>query len=77
MSGLKVPPVLTVIIGEGGSGGALTLAVLMRFGCWKIPSIFYPLPRGFASILWKDSKRAKEGRGHEADGKGSGKRPAL
>ncbi len=59
MSGLKVP-VLTVIIGEGGSGGALALAVSNEV--WMLENSIYSIlsPEGFASILWKDSKRAKE-----------------
>ncbi len=32
----------------------------MRYGCWSIPFIPSCLPEGFASILWKDSKKAKE-----------------
>lgn len=58
MSALKVP-VLTVIIGEGGSGGALALAVGNEV--WMLENSVYSIlsPEGFASILWKDSKRAK------------------
>ena len=59
LSGLKVP-VLSVVIGEGGSGGALALAVQMKCGCWRILSIRFFSPEGFASILWKDSSKAKE-----------------
>ena len=59
MSGLKVP-VITFMIGEGGSGGALALAVgnevcMMENATYSVLS-----PEGFASILWKDGKRAKE-----------------
>lgn len=59
MSGLKVP-VLSVIIGEGGSGGALALAVGNEV--WIMENATYSIlsPEGFASILWKDSKRADE-----------------
>lgn len=59
MSGLKVP-VLSVIIGEGGSGGALAMAVADEV--WMLENSVYSIlsPEGFASILWKDSKRAKE-----------------
>ncbi|MCI9480075.1 MAG: acetyl-CoA carboxylase carboxyltransferase subunit beta [Lachnospiraceae bacterium] len=59
MSGLKVP-VLTVIIGEGGSGGALALAVSNEV--WMLENSIYSIlsPEGFASILWKDSKKAKQ-----------------
>ena len=58
MSALKVP-ILTVIIGEGGSGGALALAVGNEV--WMLENSVYSIlsPEGFASILWKDSKRAK------------------
>ena len=58
MSALKVP-VLTILIGEGGSGGALALAVGNEV--WMLENSVYSIlsPEGFASILWKDSKRAK------------------
>lgn len=32
----------------------------MKSGCWKMPLIRFYRPEGFASILWKDSKKAKE-----------------
>ena len=59
MSALKVP-ILSVIIGEGGSGGALALATADEV--WMLENSIYSIlsPEGFASILWKDSKRAKE-----------------
>lgn len=59
MFGLKVP-VLTILIGEGGSGGALALAVANEV--WMMENATYSIlsPEGFASILWKDGKRAKE-----------------
>lgn len=59
MFGLKVP-ILSVIIGEGGSGGALALATADEV--WMLENSVYSIlsPEGFASILWKDSKRAKE-----------------
>ena len=59
MSALKVP-VLSIIIGEGGSGGALAMAVANEV--WILENAVYSIlsPEGFASILWKDSKRAKE-----------------
>jgi len=62
MSGLKVP-VLSIIIGEGGSGGALALAVGNEV--WVMENATYSIlsPEGFASILWKDSKRADEAAG--------------
>ncbi len=59
MSALKVP-ILSVLIGEGGSGGALALAVANEV--WMLENSTYAIlsPEGFASILWKDGKRAKE-----------------
>ena len=59
MSGLKVP-VLSVVIGEGGSGGALAMAVADEV--WMLENSIYSVlsPEGFASILWKDSSKAKE-----------------
>ena len=59
MSDLKVP-IIAVIIGEGGSGGALALAVADRV--WMLEHTMYAVlsPEGFASILWKDSSRAAE-----------------
>lgn len=59
MSSLKVP-VLSIIIGEGGSGGALALAVGNEV--WIMENATYSIlsPEGFASILWKDSKKAAE-----------------
>ena len=62
MSALKTP-VLTLMIGEGGSGGALALAVGNEV--WMMENATYSVlsPEGFASILWKDGKRAKEASG--------------
>lgn len=59
MSALKVP-VLSIVIGEGGSGGALAMAVANEV--WMFENSIYSVlsPEGFASILWKDSKKAKE-----------------
>ena len=59
MSGIKVP-ILSIVIGEGGSGGALALAVANEV--WMLENATYSIlsPEGFASILWKDSKRASE-----------------
>lgn len=59
MSGLKVP-VLSVIIGEGGSGGALAMAVADEV--WMLENSIYSIlsPEGFAAILWKDSSKAEE-----------------
>ena len=59
MMGLKTP-VISVLIGEGGSGGALALAVADRV--WILENAVYSVvsPEGCASILWKDAKRAKD-----------------
>lgn len=59
MSGIKVP-ILSIVIGEGGSGGALALGVADEV--WMFENATYSIlsPEGFASILWKDSKKAKE-----------------
>ena len=59
MSDLKVP-IIAIIIGEGGSGGALALAVADRV--WMLENSIYAVlsPEGFASILWKDGSRAME-----------------
>lgn len=59
MSGIHVP-ILSIVIGEGGSGGALALAVANEV--WMLENATYSIlsPEGFASILWKDSKRANE-----------------
>ena len=62
MSGLKVP-ILSIVIGEGGSGGSLALAVGNEV--WMLENSTYSIlsPEGFASILWKDSSRAEEAAG--------------
>lgn len=59
MSDLKVP-ILSLVIGEGGSGGALAMAVANEV--WMMENAIYSVlsPEGFASILWKDSSKAKE-----------------
>ena len=59
MSGLKVP-IISVITGEGSSGGALGIAVADKV--FMLENAVYSIlsPEGFASILWKDSKRADE-----------------
>ena len=53
-------PVISVLIGEGGSGGALALAVADRV--WMLENAVYSVisPEGCASILWKDASRAEE-----------------
>ena len=62
MSDLKVP-VLCILVGEGGSGGALATAVGNEV--WMLENATYSIlsPEGFASILWKDSNRAEEASG--------------
>lgn len=62
MSALKTP-ILSIVIGEGGSGGALAMATADEV--WMLENSIYSIlsPEGFASILWKDSKRAKEAAG--------------
>lgn len=62
MSGLRVP-IISIIIGEGGSGGALAMATSDEV--WMLENSVYSIlsPEGFASILWKDSKLAKEAAG--------------
>ena len=59
MSALKVP-VLTILIGEGGSGGALALALSDRL--WMLENAVYSVisPEGCASILWRDGSKAAE-----------------
>ena len=59
MSGLGVP-IITVVIGEGGSGGALALGVADKILMLE-NSIYSVLsPEGFASILWKDASKSAE-----------------
>ncbi|MPN48132.1 Acetyl-coenzyme A carboxylase carboxyl transferase subunit alpha [bioreactor metagenome] len=59
MMALKTP-VLSIIIGEGGSGGALALAAASRV--WMLENATYSVisPEGCASILWKDASRAPD-----------------
>ncbi len=59
MSALTVP-VIAVITGEGGSGGALALAVANRVLMLEHAVYSVLSPEGFASILWKDAGRAGE-----------------
>jgi acetyl-CoA carboxylase carboxyl transferase subunit alpha len=56
---LKVP-VISIILGEGGSGGALALAVCDELAVLENALYSVISPRGFASILWKDPSREKE-----------------
>ena len=59
MSDLKVP-IIAIIIGEGGSGGALALAVADKV--WMLENTIYSIlsPEGLATILWKDGSRSEE-----------------
>ena len=59
MSDLK-EPIIAIIIGEGGSGGALALAVADKV--WMLENTIYSIlsPEGFATILWKDGSRSEE-----------------
>ena len=59
MSGLTTP-IVSVIVGEGGSGGALALAVADRVLMLGSAAYSVVSPEGCASILWKDTKRADE-----------------
>lgn len=63
LSGVKVP-IISVMIGEGGSGGALALAVADRV--WMLKNAYYSVisPESCASILFKDPSRAPEAAGH-------------
>jgi acetyl-CoA carboxylase carboxyl transferase subunit alpha len=59
MFNFKVP-IISLIIGEGGSGGALALAV--ADSVWMLENSIYSVlsPEGFAGILWRDASKAKE-----------------
>ncbi len=59
MSSLETP-VLSIVIGEGGSGGALAMAVANEV--WMLENSMYSVlsPEGFASILWKDGDRTAQ-----------------
>ena len=59
LSGIKVP-VLAVITGEGGSGGALALSQADHIFMYEFATYSVLSPEGFASILWKDSSRFPE-----------------
>ena len=63
MAKLKVP-IITIVIGEGSSGGALAISIANKI--IMLENAIYSIlsPEGYASILWKDSSRAQE-----ADGK--------
>ena len=59
MAKLKVP-IISIVVGEGSSGGALAIGVANKV--FMLENAIYSIlsPEGFASILWKDSTRAKE-----------------
>lgn len=63
MANLTVP-VVSIVIGEGGSGGALAMAVANEV--WMLENAIYSIlsPEGFATILWKDSKKASTAAKH-------------
>lgn len=53
-------PVISVVLGEGGSGGALALGVCDELAMLQNAVYSVISPRGFASILWKDASRERE-----------------
>lgn len=59
MAGLQTP-IVSILVGEGGSGGALALAVADQV--WILENAVYSVisPEGCASILWKDAKKVKD-----------------
>lgn len=59
MSKLQVP-IIAILIGEGSSGGALAISIANKI--YMLENAIYSIlsPEGYASILWKDSSRAKE-----------------
>ncbi|MFP3917007.1 acetyl-CoA carboxylase carboxyl transferase subunit alpha [Lysinibacillus telephonicus] len=59
MAGLKVP-VISIVIGEGGSGGALALGVANKIFMLENSTYSVISPEGAASILWKDASLAKQ-----------------
>ena len=58
MSNLRVP-IISIIIGEGGSGGALAIGVCDKLGMLENSIYSVISPEGCASILWKDAKKAE------------------
>ena len=59
MAGLKVP-IISIVIGEGSSGGALAIGVANKI--FMLENAIYSIlsPEGYASILWKDASKAEE-----------------
>ena len=68
-------PILSIVIGEGGSGGALALAVADEV--WMLEDAYYSVisPEGAASILWKDAKARQRGRREPAPHRAGPLRP--
>ena len=53
-------PIISIVLGEGGSGGALALGICDELAMLENAVYSVISPRGFASILWKDASREKE-----------------
>ncbi|MCQ2459806.1 MAG: acetyl-CoA carboxylase carboxyltransferase subunit alpha [Ruminococcus sp.] len=53
-------PIISIVLGEGGSGGALALGVCDELAMLRNAQYSVLSPRGFASILWKDASREQE-----------------
>ena len=53
-------PIVSIVLGEGGSGGALALGVCDELAMLENAEYSVLSPRGFASILWKDASREQE-----------------
>jgi acetyl-CoA carboxylase carboxyl transferase subunit alpha len=53
-------PIISIILGEGGSGGALALAVCDELAMLENSIYSVISPRGFASLLWKDASKERE-----------------
>lgn len=53
-------PILSIVLGEGGSGGAIALAVCDQLAMMENAIYSVISPRGFASIVWKDASREQE-----------------
>ena len=58
MAGLKVP-IISIVIGEGGSGGALALGIANKVFMLENATYSVISPEGAATILWKDSTKSK------------------
>lgn len=53
-------PIISIVLGEGGSGGALALGICDELAMLENAIYSVISPRGFASILWKDASKEKE-----------------